>query len=278
MKAIKFSADNLSFRLLTLYGFLCPLLILRFGDLTIGAADLLSPFALLIILIFLNRTQPASLLYMGYTLVAVLSVILSPYGLKIDPLLQAVRLFTVFLPFALVFNISNLTEEMSTKIIDSVFYGALLGVLIGLIFYAVGYEVRDAQKLWSRTGQGQTLRASGIVGNTGPYGMLVALLFMVQIVRINIGRSKYLSLNSLVTFSAVLLAILASSSRGGMLMILAFVATWLLTRKLNYSRLAIFAFIFISGIVVANLSINVDNLDPFVRACLLYTSPSPRDA
>lgn len=252
--------SDLATRALQLYAFLSPLAYWRFGATTIGFADAFAPVAAVLLVWRGLRNFPSPYLwYVIYIGAACLSTFFSPIApFSFGKLGLAFRLFALSAPFWLVFTIGDFTPGRIRRILMAALFGLYVAVAAGLILYALGIEIVDTQQdLYLGGGLGPTLRAGGLVGNSGSFGHITALFAMILFAT-NVTRPRPSTAITLSGIVGVFLAVIASSSRSGILMIVVFflIVSWrylnrkfvwvawsvcgaaLLTAGLFYSRLS----------------------------------------
>lgn len=210
--------------LLFLYAILGPLVILPLpiGQ-SIGAADLLFPFALLVI-----ATQPririgsSGLWFSLFVIASLISTVLfvmrgvSPASVgELDTFL-IVRVYAVYLPLILAIGWKSITRMKVKKVVLGLYVSAMMACIIGIVLNWAGIQVRDTQQMnWYDNGAAATLRAGGLLGNSADFGHISAALGVLSLVFVGI----YLQRPWLATvgFAVSAYATYASSSRAAML-------------------------------------------------------------
>lgn len=147
-----------------------------------GAVTILEPLAPLLLWFTAQGARRLPMFaqaYVLYCLVAMLSSVAvfltdgAGYGLRTA--VAAVRQFLIFAPFILVFSIRSLDLKLARTLNDRFLLGGAIAVFFGLALHFLGFQVLDNQaRLWIE-GQGSVVRAGGLTGNTGAFGLQLAL-------------------------------------------------------------------------------------------------------
>lgn len=210
--------------LLFTYALLGPLVIvpLPIGQ-SIGAADLLFPFALLVI-----ATQPriktsAMGLWFGLFIAAsILSTVLFvmrggfPGNVGEFDTFLIIRVYALYFPLILALGWKQVTLARIKKIILGFYFSALVACGIGVLMFWAGIKVRDAQQMnWYDNGAAATLRAGGLLGNSGDFGHLSAVLGVVSVAFVGIYLKRHWL--ALIGVGVATYATYISSSRAAML-------------------------------------------------------------
>lgn len=178
-------ADAHPMRLLLAYAAAVPLLIvpLPIGQ-SLGAADLLFPFAVWTLLRASSRKiDPLMLTFAAFVVAASLSTIYTLMTLtrndsqEIISMLLIVRMYAIYIPLLLVLAWRAPTEDKIVRIAHVIMVSGSLACLIGIVLHSLGIRIRDTQQVnWFGNGVESTLRAGGLLGNSGDFGHLAAVL------------------------------------------------------------------------------------------------------
>ncbi|MCA0945845.1 O-antigen ligase family protein [Salipiger pacificus] len=165
-------------RLATLYVALIPLVVLPTPAGKIGAVDLLLPFALISILTYRSRqiTIPETFLaFFGFF--AFLATIFNiQLGVAPPSALMIVRVLAIFLPLVAVLGQTKFDDDDLWALTKVFLVSGGLALIIGIVMHHLGIQVRDdQQRNWYGNGLGQSLRAGGLLGNTGGFGHLASV-------------------------------------------------------------------------------------------------------
>jgi hypothetical protein len=170
------------------YAALVPLVIipLPIGE-SIGAADLLFPIGVLALAGRWSSIPRESRLlrtplawFAAFAALSALSTVVTLLlggSLVLDsssPFL-VVRMYALYLPLALLATQPRLSMERSLTLLRVVLISMTTAVAVGLVLQALGVQLRDQQqRIWGEAGS--QLRAGGLLGNSGDFGHLAALL------------------------------------------------------------------------------------------------------
>jgi O-antigen ligase len=173
-----------------LYAALVPLVVipLPIGQ-SIGAVDLLFPFGLFTVLAHVrSRTSAAEVAFVIFvcaSLSATVAFVFQdqyPSGVGPLDLFLIVRMYAVYLPLMLVLTWPGLTVSIIRRLTYAFLISGLAACLIGIVLHHAGVQVRDAQQMnWYGRGIEATLRAGGLLGNSGDFGHVSAILGVVAI-------------------------------------------------------------------------------------------------
>lgn len=151
-------------------GVTIPLVAIPAGPLSIGAVDLLLPAAILVIATRQARPRVTVQLYSVFLTLLMLSSI----GLGVEGVLRSLRVAAIFTPY-LLWSSCRFSPGQARELLKVWVVAGGLAVGLGPLFLLVGVtNFGVTQELFLGGGFGATPRASGLVGNTTPYGHLVA--------------------------------------------------------------------------------------------------------
>ncbi|MFT6774418.1 MAG: hypothetical protein ACJA1L_002130 [Paracoccaceae bacterium] len=206
-------------------------LVSPFGGFYIGGSaitvfEVLAPLLLWVTLRGSRALPKFALLYVVYCALSLVSAVavflLDGAGYGVRTFAAALRQFLLFSPFILVFGVRDfdltLAREANTRFV----IGGSVAVFGGLMLHYLGVQVQDSQQmLWLERGASPVLRAGGLVGNSGSYGLQTALWFTAWfLVRPALGQ-KLPAWISAAVIIATALALYTSASRGGVLQLAA---------------------------------------------------------
>ncbi|QYO75087.1 O-antigen ligase family protein [Devosia salina] len=174
--------------------------------------------------------------------------------------LLAVRLVAISSPLFLVLSIRNLSGSDAVGLFKLILIGSSVAVVVGLVLHILGVQIQDTQQqLWLGAGYGSVLRAGGIVGNSGEYGQVCALLSLL-LLGAPLAGVKLNWWVALFGHSLAVLGIIFSSSRTSILMLLVgFLIFVAFQPKYYYKMLLAFVAVFFV-IAVTIYSVGFDNL------------------
>jgi hypothetical protein len=177
-----------------------------------------------------SRAMPAfALLYIGYCALSLVSagVVLAEAGagFSVRTFVAALRQFLLFTPFILIFGIRDFDLALARETNTRFLIGGAITVVGGLVLHLLGIQVQDNQQvLWLGRGMDPVLRAGGLVGNSGSFGLQVALWFGAWfLMRPALGQKMPLGASALVLIGTAA-AVYFSASRGGLLQIVSMLA------------------------------------------------------
>lgn len=147
-----------------------------------GAVTILEPLAPLLLWFTLKaaRRLPAfGHAYLLYCAISALSAAVvfvdEGAGMAVRTFVAALRQFLIFAPFVLLFGIRSFDIQLAREINDRFLIGCGIAVYLGMTLHFMGFQLSDNQsKLWIE-GQDVVLRAGGLVGNSGAFGLQIAL-------------------------------------------------------------------------------------------------------
>jgi hypothetical protein len=209
-------------------------LVAPFGGFYVGGSaitvfELLAPLLLWFTLRG-SRAMPAfALLYIGYCALSLVSagVVLAEAGagFSVRTFVAALRQFLLFTPFILIFGIRDFDLALARETNTRFLIGGAITVVGGLVLHLLGIQVQDNQQvLWLGRGMDPVLRAGGLVGNSGSFGLQVALWFGAWfLMRPALGQKMPLGASALVLIGTAA-AVYFSASRGGLLQIVSMLA------------------------------------------------------
>lgn len=150
--------------------------------------------------------------------------------------LRVIRLFEFFLPFFLCFTI-NIDKSKIDKAAAIFIISGFLSLVIGMFVFIFQIHIKGVTQSYSFLGF-HLMRAGGVYGNTGPYGILIAvwtvvtLLFAVYFV----SNKFYKMLIIFVTLVISTANIIASLSRASVLFILVAFSVWILVNIVSFRK------------------------------------------
>jgi hypothetical protein len=214
-------------------------LISPFGGFYVGATSItifefMAPLLLWFSLRGSRQIPQFSIFYMIYCAIAVLSAALvfltDGAGFGIRTFAVALRQFLLFSPFLLVFGIRDFDLTLAREINTRFLIGGGVAMIGGLILHVMGIQVAESQQmLWLERGADPVLRAGGLVGNSGSFGLQAALWFIAWfLVRPALGQRMPMAMSLLVA-GLTGAALYYSASRGGMLQLAAAMALGLMS-------------------------------------------------
>ncbi|WP_083812106.1 O-antigen ligase family protein [Polymorphum gilvum] len=261
--------DNLFFWLIFLYLMCSPVLYFRVGGNSVSAVDFIGSLSIVLLLIFSSKKVTYyTAFYVGYICMAFFSVAASSEpGVGLSNLALALRLLFIFMPFILIEHLDLRFLANDQRLVKAMFFSSYFAVVLGLGLYALGIEVRDSQHvLWLGSGYGAAMRAGGIVGNPASYGLVAAfLLFSGMLYRKLCGGSYIIIMTS---FLASFAAIIVSSSRGALLMLVVFSMVYFMTNLRRALLGVVGLFILIPALLLSALFLDVRSLPPGLYAAI----------
>jgi hypothetical protein len=201
---------------------------------SLGAADVLFPIAIVWLMgnrriaPRLNGAELAFWIFVVLSAAATVAALITAHSSLVtsqtSPLLIA-RMYGIYLPTFILMSYSNLSDRDVRWILQAANWSMLLSTVIGFALYWAGIQVRSGQQEIWNNGQA-SLRAGGILGNTGDYGHIAALLGTSALVfGFTYLRRPVLSLAML---GVAGYAVFIASSRAALLHILVVLAVMLL--------------------------------------------------
>ncbi|KDA05226.1 hypothetical protein DC31_02220 [Microbacterium sp. CH12i] len=177
---------DFTFVVVWLYAALVPILILRISSgVAIGAVDFLFPFALIVLLRQLSsKVTGASLLATVFVLAAsistfavLLDLIPVPPGANPSDVILILRVLEIYTPFFVVMSWEGWNQTRARRVTIAAIVSSLAACTIGILLHHAGIQIRDTQQVnWYGDGLGSSLRAGGLLGNSGDFGHIAALL------------------------------------------------------------------------------------------------------
>ncbi len=206
-------------------------LVSPFGGFYLGATsitifEVMAPLLLWFSLRGSRHIPQFTVFYIIYCVISVLSAalvfLLDGAGYGIRTFAVALRQFLLFSPFLLVFSIRDFDLALARQVNDRFLLGCAVAVFGGLLLHVMGIQVHDNQQmLWLERGADPVLRAGGLVGNSGSFGLQAALWFTAWfLVRPALGQKMPAAL-SVTVAAATAAALYYSASRGGVLQLAA---------------------------------------------------------
>jgi hypothetical protein len=206
-------------------------LISPFGGFYLGATSItifefMAPVLLWFSLRGSRQIPQFTIFYILYCVIAVLSSVLvfllDGAGFGIRTFAVALRQFLLFSPFLLVFGIRDFDLKLAQQINNRFLLGCAVAMVGGLALHFLGIQVQASQQmLWLERGADPVLRAGGLVGNSGSFGLQAALWFTSWfVVRPALGQKSPAVLSVMVA-AITGAALYYSASRGGVLQLAA---------------------------------------------------------
>ncbi|WP_226629391.1 O-antigen ligase family protein [Alloyangia pacifica] len=165
-------------RLTTLYAALIPLVVLPSPVGKIGAVDLILPFALFGLIAYRERKLTVPELFLSTLgILAFLSTFFNiARGIAPPEAILLVRVFAIFLPFIIVMSKRNFGDDDLWVLTKVFLTSGGVAILLGIAMHHLGIQVRDdQQRNWYGNGLGSSIRAGGLLGNTGGFGHISSL-------------------------------------------------------------------------------------------------------
>lgn len=206
-------------------------LVSPFGGIYLGATSItifefMAPLLLWFSLRGSRQIPQFTIFYILYCVISVLSAalvfLMDGAGFGIRTFAVALRQFLLFSPFLLVFGIRDFDLKLAQEINDRFLLGCAVAMIGGLVLHFMGVQVHDNQQmLWLERGADPVLRAGGLVGNSGSFGLQAALWFTSWfLVRPALGQKMPTAL-SIAVAAVTAAALYYSASRGGVLQLAA---------------------------------------------------------
>jgi O-antigen ligase len=232
------SIDKVSFLLLCGYGILAPVFFVPLATGIVSATDLLAPVGVMLCVMLLKRTRfsAESFFLLGYLFLVNFSTLGISSEYQADSVVRVLRYSSFFVPFFLVRSL-RLSLDQLKWLFGLMEWAFLFSVLLGIIFFFLNISITDGQKFYF--GNSQAMRAGGVFGNTGPYGLLCGIWFSIMMFRNFTSKIDFIGifllLGSLLVFG---LSVYTSLSRaailGGFLGIV--VAFWMVSQVRKSDR------------------------------------------
>ncbi|MTB89566.1 hypothetical protein H9L21_14695 [Aeromicrobium senzhongii] len=266
-----------------LYAALCPLLIIPAGTQSFGSVDLLLALGVFSVLRGLGGApRLPSLLLLGCFVVSLIGSVVHLIADAPSDVVFVGRMWAIYLPFLVVMGAPAIDRIALKRIFATVVASSTIACLAGIGLYHAGIQVRDSQQVnWYGGGLGSSLRAGGLLGNTGDFGHLSAILAIAALgYMMMFGRHVLMS----VIVAMAVYATFLSSSRAALLHVLVALAVLLamssVAKKLVAAfcaLLAIFAvyILFVSSSVDPRMMFTLRRLDVFNLSgeSLFYATP-----
>lgn len=209
-------------RLIQLYSFFSPLVVLRIPNSgAFGASDFLFVPAAALFLLQRRRVLPGFTIFYLFFIVwaALSSIVQSDPDLTLRSFILAVRALSIYLPFLMVFQIREFSQFEFNRVVWAFILGGGLAIVIGLLSYELGVEIREGQqRIWfdGEFGSG-ALRAAGLLGSTGGFGHLISLWGLSVIVVASATRLRWKEWLLPIGLIVLVYALFASASRAALM-------------------------------------------------------------
>ncbi|MFT4794838.1 MAG: O-antigen ligase [Paracoccaceae bacterium] len=223
---MRFSQDGASRDYVKFLALVSPFGGFYFGATSITVFEVMAPLLLWFSLRGTRQIPQFTIFYIAYCVIAVLSsalvFLLDGAGFGIRTFAVALRQFLLFSPFLLVFGIRDFDLALARQVNDRFLLGCGVAMIGGMMLHFMGIQVQDNQQmLWLERGADPVLRAGGLVGNSGSFGLQAALWFTSWfLVRPALGQKMPAALSMTVAVVTAA-ALFYSASRGGILQITA---------------------------------------------------------
>lgn len=223
---MRFSQDGASRDYVKFLALVSPFGGFYFGTTSITVFEFMAPLLLWFSLRGTRQIPQFTIFYIAYCVIAVLSsalvFLLDGAGFGIRTFAVALRQFLLFSPFLLVFGIRDFDLALARQVNDRFLLGCGVAMIGGMMLHFMGIQVQDNQQmLWLERGTDPVLRAGGLVGNSGSFGLQAALWFTSWfLVRPALGQKMPAALSMTVAVVTAA-ALFYSASRGGILQITA---------------------------------------------------------
>jgi O-antigen ligase len=223
---MRFSQDGASRDYVKFLALISPFGGFYFGATSITVFEVMAPLLLWFSLRGTRQIPQFTIFYIAYCVIAVLSsalvFLLDGAGFGIRTFAVALRQFLLFSPFLLVFGIRDFDLALARQVNDRFLLGCGVAMIGGMMLHFMGIQVQDNQQmLWLERGADPVLRAGGLVGNSGSFGLQAALWFTSWfLVRPALGQKMPAALSMTVAVVTAA-ALFYSASRGGILQITA---------------------------------------------------------
>ena len=223
---MRFSQDGASRDYVKFLALVSPVGGFYLGSTSITIFEFMAPLLLWFSLRGSRQMPQFTLFYVIYCVISVLSAalvfMLDGAGFGVRTFAVALRQFLLFSPFLLVFGIRDFDLKLAQEVNNRFLIGCGAAMLGGLALHFLGIQVQDNQQmLWLERGASPVLRAGGLVGNSGSFGLQAALWFTSWfLVRPALGQ-KMPAAMSLAVAALTGAALYYSASRGGVLQLAA---------------------------------------------------------